>query len=286
MKILVTGVTGSLGSILLPALLEEGHSVVGYSRCELKQSQVQRHRNLTLYMGDVRDRDRLLEASRGVELIYHLAAIKRIEAAEEQPEEAIATNILGTENVLFAQRMHGIRRVVLVSTDKACLPITTYGATKFVGERLVLRNPNNVVCRYGNVLASRGSVLQAFVESITKSGAIFVTSRSCTRFWWPLSSAAAYVQHCGTRPLGGLGIPALKAYPVVRLGKMIADILGRGEPRVIEVGLRGAEKIHEHLRATDEGGEISSGDEAHWYTPGEIRAVLEGVVQEYLRATT
>ncbi len=259
-------------------LLEEGHDIIGYSRCEFKQSQVEKHPRLTLYMGDVRDRDRLLEASRGVELIFHLAAIKRIESAEENPEEAIATNVTGTENVLFAQRMHGVRRVVFASTDKSCLPITTYGATKFVGERLVLRNPNNVVARYGNVLSSRGSVLQTFVDSINNDGAIHVTDRQCTRFWWSLADAAAFVYLCAQRPVGGLAIPKLKAYPIVGLGKAIARVLGKPEPKIVEIGMRGTEKLHEDMRTRDEGGVLRSDDQELWFTKSEIDQVLKDVL--------
>lgn len=278
MKILVTGLTGSLGKTLLPVLLEEGHEVIGYSRCEFKQSQMERHPRLVQYLGDVCDRDRLLEASRGVEMVFHLAALKRIESAEEQPEAAIATNITGTENVLFAQRMHAIPRVVFVSTDKACLPITSYGATKMVGERLVLRNPNNVVVRYGNVLSSRGSVLQAFVDGITKDGAIQVTDRQMTRFWWSLSDAAAFVYISSKRPVGGLCIPNLKAYPVVALAKSIARVLDKPEPKIMEIGLRGVEKLHEDMRAASEGAELRSDDQNLWFTQREIDQVLRDVL--------
>lgn len=278
MKILVTGLTGSLGKTLLPVLLEEGHHVVGYSRCEFKQSQIEKHPRLIQYLGDVCDRDRLLEASRDVELVFHLAALKRIESAEEQPEAAIATNVTGTENVLFAQRMHKIPRVVFVSTDKACLPITTYGFTKATAERLVLRNPNNVVVRYGNVLASRGSVLQTFVDGITKDGAIHVTDRQMTRFWWSLSDAAAFVYISSKRPVGGLCIPALKAYPVMALGKAIARVLDKPEPKIIEIGMRGVEKLHEDMRAASEGAELRSDNQDLWFTKNEIDNVLRDVL--------
>lgn len=274
MRVLVTGFTGTLGSALVPRLLDDGHEVIGYSRCEYRQSITPRHPRLVMYLGDVRDRDRLLEASRGAELVYHLAAIKRIESAEEQPEEAIATNVVGTQNVLFAQRMHKIPRVVFVSTDKGCLPITLYGLSKGAAERLVLRNPHNVVCRYGNVIGSRGSVLQAFIDGIQKRGAISVTHAEMTRYWWTIEEAVDFVVRSSARPVGGLCIPTLKAYPVVGLGKAIASVLGKPPPRIEIVGLRGTEKLHEDLRTAEEGGALRSDDQAHWYGRREIEDKL------------
>lgn len=260
-------------------LLDDGHEVIGYSRCELKQSQLPRHDKLTLYIGDVRNKDRLLEAARGVDLVFHLAALKRIESVEEQPEEGIATNVTGTENVLFAQRMHNIPRVVLVSTDKACLPITPYGASKMLAESLVRRNPNNIIARYGNVLASRGSVVHSFMKTLKEEGTLVITDKKATRFWWHLEDAAQYVYRCALREEGGLCIPNLKAYPVVKMGLLLADILGYENPNVVEIGFRGTEKIHEDMRAEHEGGLMNSGDPALWFSQSEMRQLLHRVIE-------
>lgn len=278
MKAFVTGVTGSLGGALLKLLLEDSHEVVGFSRDELKQSTIPKHDKLTLYLGDIRNKDRLLEASRGADVIFNLAAMKRIEMSEEQPEEAIATNVQGTENVLFAQRMNKIPRVILVSTDKSCLPITAYGATKFLAERLVLRNPNNVVARYGNVLASRGSILPLFQKSIQQHGVVHITDRRCSRFWWSLNEAATFVYLCAVRPSGGLMIPNLKAYPVVGLANLLAQVLGCPPPDIVEVGLRCREKIHEQMRTDEEGGEMTSEDQRLWFSKAELKEMLASVV--------
>lgn len=278
MRILITGITGSLGRELLPLLLADGHNVVGYSRCELKQSQIPKHPNLTLYIGDVRNKDRLMEASRHMDLVFHLAALKRIDTVEEQPEEGIATNTTGTENLLFCQRMNHIPRVVLVSTDKACMPTTPYGATKFLAESLVLRNPNNIVCRYGNVLASRGSVVHAFVESLKATNTLHITDRECTRFWWTLPQSAQYVYRMSSREHGGLCIPNLKAYPVVKLGKVIAEMVGIQNPEIKEIGFRGREKLHEHMRTHEEGGLMVSSDQQLWFTKDEMKALLSEVI--------
>jgi len=277
-RALVTGCTGSLGSALVPLLLLDGHEVVGVSRCELKQSLYPKHEKLTLYLCDVRDRDRLLEASRNVDIVFHLAAMKRIEACEQQPEEAVSINVKGTENVLFCQRMNKIPRVVLVSTDKACEPITSYGYTKALAENLVLRNPNNVVVRYGNVLASRGSVVGIFKNSILERGEIEVTERRCTRFWWTLDDAAKFVYRSAQGNVGGLRIPNLRASSVVALGKAIGGILQHPNPRIVETGFRCREKLHETMRTDDEGGLIVSSDQSLWYSQKELENVLREVI--------
>jgi UDP-N-acetylglucosamine 4,6-dehydratase len=277
-RTLVTGHTGSLGHALVPLLLERGDEVIGVSRDELKQSAFPKHERLTQYLCDVRDRDRLLEATRKVDLVIHAAAMKRIESCDEQPEEAVGANILGTQNVLFCQRMNHIPRVVFVSTDKACIPITTYGFTKATAERLVLRNPNNIVCRYGNIIGSRGSVLQAFVESIQKEGVTRVTDIDMTRYWWTIDEAADFVLRTSCRDFGGLAIPGLKAYPVVGLGRAIAAVLGCPSPRVEVIGLRGREKLHEDLRTSDEGGALRSDNQAHWYVRRDLEEKLRRIL--------
>lgn len=266
MKVLVTGITGTLGSHLLPLLLADGHKVVGYSRDELKQSQIPAHPMLTMYLGDVRNSARLVEASRDCDLIFHLAALKRVETLEENPEEGIATNIDGTSNVLHAQRVNKIPRVVLASTDKACHPINTYGMTKAVAERLVSRNANNVICRYGNVIASRGSVIPQFVASLQKEGKIYLTHPLMTRFWIEPERAADFVWRAGFGPAAGLRMPEIKAYPVLRMGKIIADILDTRKFEVVEIPMRPGEKIHETLRLEEEGGLLASGDRDLWFT--------------------
>ena len=282
MKILVTGCTGSLASVLIPLLLEDGHEVVGVSRDEYKQSLVPKHEKLTLYLCDVRDRDRLLEASRGVDLAFHAAAMKRIEACEAQPEEAIGINVLGTQNLLFCQRMNKIARVVLVGTDKACRPTTLYGYTKAAAEGLVLRNINNQVVRYGNICGSRGSVAATFAESIKKDGTIYVTDKRSTRFWWTLPEAADFVYRSALREPGGLCIPSIKAAPVVSLGQAIAKLLSMEPPTIKEIGFRCREKLHEDLRTEDEGGALVSSDQQLWFTKRELEETLQDALRGIL----
>lgn len=277
-QILVTGFTGSLGTVLVKRLLEAGHWVTGYSRDELKQAQYFKHDRLNMYVGDVRDRDRLIEASRGKNIIFHLAALKRVESLEENPEEAVKTNIEGTDNVLHAQRVNRISRVVLSSTDKACYPVNIYGVTKAAAERLVLRNPNNVVCRYGNVIGSRGSVVPMFVRSLERDRMVEITDRRMTRFWWPLEDAAGFVEHCGLRSNGGLFIPPLQASTVVDMAAAVAECIGVTDYKVKDIGLRPGEKLHETMRTSQEGQLFSSDQTEHHFAPSHLKHMVQKVI--------
>lgn len=279
MKVLISGHTGTLGKQVTQLLLSDGNEVVGYSRGELLQAQLPWANKITQYIGDVRDRRRIVEACRGVDLIYHFAALKRVDALETCPEEAIKTNITGTENILHAQRILGIPRVLLSSTDKAVHPINSYGASKFLAERLVMRNPNNVVCRWGNVLGSRGSVVLDFADSLHKEGTIRITDKRCTRFWIRPEDAAIFVYLSSKRPIGGLCIPKMKAYPVIKLGLLIGDLLENPPKHVNEIGLRPGEKIHEILRREEEGGELVSSDQSLWFKEKEIKDILANELQ-------
>lgn len=281
-KILISGVTGSLGRIVLNKLLtDESHKIIGYSRDELKQSEIEKHPRLTLFLGDIRDQRRLIEASRGVDTIFHFAALKRVDTMEENPEECIATNVEGTENILGAQRMNKIFRVVLASTDKAAHPETVYGACKLLSERLVLRNPNNVVCRYGNVLASRGSVVQSFVKSLLEQNTIFLTDLHMTRFFLTLDQASDFVLSEGLGQGGGLKIPIIKACKILDLAKVIADILEVKSPQLKIIGIRNAEKIHECMATPYDGVPVYS-NTAEQYTKQGLRDLVAPIVSKII----
>lgn len=282
MKILVTGFTGTLGSHLVPMLLDDGHEVVGYSRDEAKQAAFPAHEKLTMYMGDVRDPMRLVEASRDCDLIFHLAALKRVERGEECPEEFISTNILGTMHVLHAQRVNRVPRVVLASTDKSVYPINLYGATKMTAERLVLRNPNNTVARYGNVIASRGSAIPAFAKALRERKPVQITDKRMTRYWITPNDAAEFVYRSAMREIGGLCIPPLKAYPVVSLVTVLSDVLNVPTFKLEDVGLRPGEKINEDLRRPEEGGHLNSGQREYWFSTKEMRELLTHAIEGIL----
>lgn len=277
-KKLITGITGTLGKQVTGLLLEDGHEVLGYSRDEFKHCHFPNKNDVVLYLGDVRDQARLVEASRDVDTIFHFAALKHVDILEACPEEGVKTNIYGTESVLHAQRVNKIPRVVLASTDKSCLPINLYGMTKGIAERLVMRNPNNVVCRYGNVISSRGSVVPEFIKTITEDNVIKITDRRMTRFWIKPSDAAVFVYLQSQSVLGGLKIPKMQAYPVASVGLLIGEILGK-KPNIVEIGMRAGEKIHEDLRTNEEGGHMNSGNRENWFSEKDMRNILKEVME-------
>lgn len=279
MRILITGITGTLGTQVSRWLLDNtDHKVIGYSRDELKQSLIPKHENLTLYLGDVRDGERLLEATRGVDLIFHFAALKRIETLQENPEESVKTNINGTLNVLHAQRMNSIKRVVFSSTDKAVYPIATYGKCKAVAEDLVLRNKNNVVVRYGNVLASRGSAIPVFINSLKNNKAVDITHEDMTRFFMRIEDAAQFVIKSAFEKEGGLKINSkMKATSIVNLVNILSEIIGVKKPKMKTIGIRGVEKLHEDLVASHEGNYLTSYN-ATKYSRSELIEILTPIV--------
>lgn len=285
-KYFITGITGSLGQAVMRKLLkDEKNQVIGYSRDELKQSQIPSHQRLTLYIGDIRDQRRLVEATRDVDVIFHFAALKRIEAGEENPDEFKATNVNGTDNVLYAQRSNGVRRVVLSSTDKACFPQNVYGATKLLSERSVLRNQNNVVCRYGNVLASRGSVVPMFVDSILREKTVYITDPKMTRFFITLDQASDFVISRGLGKKGGLYIPNIKGAGIIDVASTVAVLLGVKSPKMKIIGSRPGEKLHEVLRCPYEGGELTS-ENCERFTDKELLELVRPIVESITGVST
>lgn len=280
MKILITGITGTLGTAVMQDLLkDEKHHVFGYSRDEKKQAEIPKHERLTLILGDVRDQRRLIESSRDMDMILHFAALKRVDTLEENPEESIATNVEGTMNVLGAQRINKIRRVVLSSTDKACKPINVYGYCKALSEKLVLRNKNNVVVRYGNVLASRGSAVLDFIDGMSRKGQINLTHRDMTRFFMRIEDAAAFVIDSAFKADGGLRIfDKMQACKITELIDAIADAIGYHSYGIKLIGMRPGEKIHEDLyHEYEREGSLNSSN-APQFTKLQLKALIEPIV--------
>lgn len=248
-RIFISGISGTLGSVVSKMLMARGFRVVGYSRDEQNQSKIPLSSNLTLYLGCVRDRDRLIEATRGCDLIFHFASCKMVDAVQRNPEEAEGTIIQGTKNILHVQRLHGIPKVIFTSTDKAAYPINSYGKAKAFAEDLVLRNPNNVVTRYGNVLGSRGSVLPKFIQTLTSEDPhVEITDFRMTRFWTTVERAASFVIRVGLEDgFTGLQIPAMQAASIEDVSDAVAAHLGVPSFSAREVGMRPGEKLHECL---------------------------------------
>jgi UDP-N-acetylglucosamine 4,6-dehydratase len=261
-SILITGGTGSFGKQLTRTLLERfaPRRIVIYSRDELKQFEMQQGYGaecMRYFIGDVRDRDRLIQAMNGVDYVIHAAALKQVPAAEYNPMECIKTNIHGAENVIHAALATNVSRVIALSTDKAANPINLYGATKLVSDKLFVAANNVVgsggtafsVVRYGNVVGSRGSVVPFFVKLITeKAKELPVTHEDMTRFWISLQEGVDFVLRNFTRMYGGeIFVPKIPSIRIVDLARVMAPHL----PMRI-VGIRPGEKLHEVMCPGDD----------------------------------
>ena len=260
-SLLITGATGSLGRALLPTVLERYDRVVVFSRDELKQAELAQdfdhHPRLRFFLGDVRDPERLRDAFFGVTYVLHAAALKRVDAVADNPSEVFKTNIQGSANVVRAALDTGVKKVLMVSSDKAVAPSNVYGVSKAAMEaQAVADNPvthprgTRVACvRYGNVLGSRGSVIHVWRRAIEEDRPIPLTSRHMTRFWITLPAAVTFVLTALEMMQGGeIFVPHLPAIWMSDLVKALA----LGHP-VQEIGLRpGGEKLHETLLSEDE----------------------------------
>lgn len=261
-SILITGGTGSFGKQYIKTILERYNPsrIVVYSRDELKQFEMQQIYNqdcMRYFIGDVRDKDRLTMAMRGIDYVIHAAALKQVPAAEYNPTECIRTNINGAENVIQAAIANDVSKVIALSTDKAANPINLYGATKLCSDKLFVAANNIVggkktsfaVVRYGNVVGSRGSVVPFFDQLIQNGNDhIPVTHQEMTRFWITLQQGVDFVLKNFERMQGGeLFVPKIPSIRIVDLAKAMAPNL----PHKI-VGIRPGEKLHEIMCPADD----------------------------------
>ena len=260
--VLITGGTGSFGRKYAKTLLERWNlrRLVIYSRDELKQFDMQQELNASCmrwFIGDVRDRERLTEATRGIDYVIHAAAMKQVPASEYNPMECIRTNIHGAENVVAAALANDVERVIALSTDKAANPINLYGATKLASDKLFVAANNMAgsrrtafsVVRYGNVAGSRGSVVP-FFEKLLAQGAtsLPITDPEMTRFWITLQKGVDFVLKNFTRMHGGeIFVPKLPSIRIVDLVEAMAPGL-----RQEIVGIRPGEKLHEVMCPADD----------------------------------
>ena len=258
-SILITGGTGSLGKELTKTIFEKWPNVkrlVIYSRDEQKQFQMEqdfpekKHPAVRYFIGDVRDKDRLIRAFEGIDIVIHAAAMKHVHIAEYNPNEAVKTNIGGAQNVIDASLATKVKNVVALSTDKACAPINLYGATKLASDKLFVA-ANNIkgfrdikfsVVRYGNVMGSNGSVIPFFLRK-RKGGVLPITDTRMTRFNISLEEGANMVFHAIEHSMGGeLFIPKIPSYKIVDVAKAICPDC---EQKI--VGIRPGEKLHEEM---------------------------------------
>ena len=256
-NILITGGTGSFGRAFVKYALKAGKYMHGriviYSRDEHKQEQMARefasidtHGILRFFIGDVRDKERLLLALSGCDTILHAAALKIIPIAEYNPMEVIKTNIIGSQNVIDAAMHYHIEKVIALSTDKAVNPINLYGATKLCAEKLFIASNQLArtkfsIARYGNVANSNGSVIRVFKEQLDKNEPLTITHEDMTRFWITLDDAVQFVYECLIIMEGGeIFIPKMPSFK-------IKDLAYAMSPNVSYIGIRPGEKLHEQI---------------------------------------
>ncbi|MDE3740183.1 polysaccharide biosynthesis protein [Pseudomonas resinovorans] len=263
--LLVTGGTGSFGNAVLKRFLDTDIKEVRiFSRDEKKQDDMRkRYSNpkLKFYIGDVRDYQSVLNATRGVDYIFHAAALKQVPSCEFHPMEAVKTNILGTENVLEAAIQNGVRRVVCLSTDKAVYPINAMGISKAMMEKVMVAKSRNVdegktvICgtRYGNVMASRGSVIPLFIEQIRAGKPLTLTDPNMTRFMMTLADAVDLVLYAFEHGNNGdLFVQKAPAATVETLARALTRMLDKPEHPIQVIGTRHGEKLYEALLSREE----------------------------------
>ncbi len=263
-RVMITGGTGSFGNHVLDKLLNEYNveEIVIYSRDEKKQHDMRiKYHNpkLTFKIGDVRDRDRVYQAMKGVDYVFHAAALKQVPSCEFFPIEAVKTNILGSNNVLDAAEDHNVKKVVILSTDKAVYPINAMGISKAMMEKLMLAKArvtksDTVFCgvRYGNVMYSRGSVLPLFVQQMKEGKPLTVTEPSMTRYLLPLPVAIDLVLFALEEGQNGdIHVRKSPAATVEDTAKALAEIFDYN-PEINIIGIREGEKMHETLVTKEE----------------------------------
>ncbi len=281
-SVLITGGTGSLGKALTKRIFNTYPNVkrlVIFSRDEQKQFlmaqeyPVDKFPAIRFFIGDVRDRERLIRAMDGIDFVIHAAAMKHVHLAEYNPSECVKTNVNGAENVIHACLETNVKRVVALSTDKACAPINLYGATKLTSDKLFVaangikgnRDIRFSVVRYGNVMGSNGSVIPFFIKK-RDEGFLPITDSNMTRFNISLSGGVDMVLHALEHAWGGeIFVPKIPSYKITDVAKAIAPNI---EHR--EVGIRPGEKLHEAM--------ITSSDSYNTYDLGKYYTILPTVL--------
>lgn len=263
--LLITGGTGSFGNAVLKRFLDTDIAEIRiFSRDEKKQDDMRKkyaHSKLKFYIGDVRDFQSVLNATRGVDYIFHAAALKQVPSCEFYPLEAVKTNVLGTENVLEAAIQNKVQRVVCLSTDKAVYPINAMGISKAMMEKVMVAKSRNlddtgtVICgtRYGNVMASRGSVIPLFVDQMRAGKPFTITDPDMTRFMMTLADAVDLVLHAFEHGENGdIFVQKAPAATIDVLAKALTELLGQPDYPVQIIGTRHGEKAYEALLSREE----------------------------------
>ena len=261
--LLISGGTGSFGSTVLRRFLTTDIKEIRiFSRDELKQDDMRKYYNndkLKFYIGDVRDRNSIDDAMRGVDYVFHAAALKQVPSCEFYPIQAVKTNIIGTENLLNSAIAAGVKKVIALSTDKAVYPINAMGISKAMMERVIVAKGRNVkdtmiACtRYGNVMASRGSVIPLFIDQIRNGKPITITDPNMTRFMMSLDDAVDLVLFAFENGQSGdIFVQKAPAATVELLANTMKNILGKPDHEIKTIGTRHGEKLYETLLTKEE----------------------------------
>lgn len=264
-KLLITGGTGSFGNAVLKRFLDSDlQEIRVFSRDEKKQDDMRKlysNTKLKFYIGDVRDYQSILNATRGVDYIFHAAALKQVPSCEFHPMEAVKTNILGTENVLEAAIQNNVKQVVCLSTDKAVYPINAMGISKAMMEKVMVAKSRNqgdartIICgtRYGNVMASRGSVIPLFIDQIRNDQPLTITDSNMTRFMMTLEDAVDLVMYAFEHGNNGdIFVQKAPAATIETLAKALTRLLGKDQYPIDIIGTRHGEKLFEALLSREE----------------------------------
>ena len=263
--LLITGGTGSFGNAVLNRFLQTDIKEIRiFSRDEKKQDDMRKKyqsSKLKFYIGDVRDYNSVSNATRGVDYIYHAAALKQVPSCEFHPMEAVKTNVIGTENVLEAAIQNRVKRIVCLSTDKAVYPINAMGISKAMMEKVIvaksrnLENLDTTICctRYGNVMASRGSVIPLFVDQIRQGKSLTITDPNMTRFMMTLDDAVDLVLYAFEHGQNGdIFVQKAPAATIEVLAQSLTQLLNVPEHPIVIMGTRHGEKAYEALLSREE----------------------------------
>ena len=264
-EVLITGGTGSLGKAITNLFAKEKYPLKGlriFSRDELKQYQMKQSLiqlpfpfPVSFLIGDIRDRKRIELATKEVDIIIHTAALKQVPFCENNPLETIQTNVVGSQNIVYAALENKVKKVMAISTDKACEPWTLYGASKAISEKLFInanvysggRSPRFSCCRYGNIASSRGSVIPLFKKQ-AKDGTLTITDKKMTRFFMALDQVSLFIVKRIEEMKGEeIFVPHMYSCNILDLAKFIAP-----DAKVKQIGIRGDEKLHEVLITKNE----------------------------------
>ena len=285
--LLISGGTGSFGNAVMNRFLQSDIKEIRVlSRDEKKQDDMRKKYNnkkLNFYLGDVRDLGSVLPAVNGVDFVFHAAALKQVPSCEFYPLEAVKTNILGTENILTASIQHNVKKVVCLSTDKAVYPINAMGMSKALMEKVVVAKArtsgSTTICatRYGNVMASRGSVIPLFVDQINSGDTVTITDPSMTRFMMTLDDAVDLVLHAFKNGSSGdIFVQKSPAATIDTLYKSICELLNKEAHPSRVIGTRHGEKLYEVLLSREE--MYHAEDQGNYYRiPADFRNLNYGL---------